>query len=185
MMSTGHEVNVVNVVGAGKLGMEVELRTLADDLDVQAEYNPKGHTGMHIRLDGGALITLYRTGSYHIVGVDAEQALFDARDEFLETVREVGLDVPNGEYPFSVRNFVTTTSLERSVNLNALAIGLGLKQVEYEPEQFPGLVYRPTEFDAVMLIFASGKMVVTGVTSIEAAERVRESVAGEVERLLG
>lgn len=183
-MSASHEVDVVNVVGAGKLGLEVELRALADDLDVEAEYDPKAHTGMHIRLNNGALITLYRTGSYHIVGVDSEQALFDARDEFLEVVREVGLDVPSGEDPFSVRNFVTTTSIGEPVNLNALAIGLGLEQVEYEPEQFPGLVYRPMEFDAVVLIFGSGKMVVTGVRSVERAERVRESVANEVERLL-
>lgn len=184
-MNACHEVDVVNVVGAGKLGLEVELHALADDLDVEAEYDPKEHTGMHIRLDSGALITLYRTGSYHIVGVDSEQALFDARGEFLEAVQEVGLDVPSGEDPFSARNFVTTTSIGEAVNLNALAIGLGLEQVEYEPEQFPGLVYRPAGFDAVVLIFGSGEMVVTGVTSVGEAERVRESVASEVERLLG
>lgn len=184
-MSACHEVNVVNVVGSGKLGVELDLPALASDLAAETKYDPDEHTGMHVRLKRGALITLYRTGSYHIVGVDSEKALFDARDAFLETVREVGLDVPSSEDPFNVRNLVTTTSLGESVNLNALAIGLGLEQVEYEPEQFPGLVYRPAEFDAVVLVFGSGKMVVTGVTSVEAAKRVRKSVAGEVDRLLG
>ncbi|WP_338906419.1 transcription factor [Salinibaculum marinum] len=188
-MCADNEVDVVNVVGSGKLGVELDLYALATDLSAetnsQTKYDPDEHTGMHVRLESGALITLYRTGSYHIVGVDSERALFEARDTFIEAMGKVGLDVPSGEDPFSVRNLVTTTSLGDSVNLNALAIGLGLEQVEYEPEQFPGLVYRPTEFDAVVLIFGSGKMVVTGVTSVERAKQVRESVADEVYRLLG
>lgn len=140
---------------------------------------------MHIRPESSALITLYRTGSYHIVGVDSEQALFEARDAFLALIRGVGLDVPCEKEPCTVRNIVTTTSIGKPVNLNALAIGLGLEQVEYEPEQFPGLVYRPEEMDAVVLVFGSGKLVITGVTSIEDAERVRELVVAEIRELLG
>jgi len=178
-------IEVVNVVGSGGLGVEMELHALADDLDADAKYDPGEHTGMHIRLESGALITLYRTGSYHIVGVDSEQALFSARNEFLELVRGVGVDVPSGEDPFAVRNIVTTTSIGESANLNALAIGLGLEQVEYEPEQFPGLVYRPEEMGAVALIFGSGKLVITGVASIEDAEDVRGFVVAEIRDLLG
>lgn len=179
------EIEVVNVVGSGALGVEFELQALADDLDADTKYAPDEHTGMHIRLEDGALITLYRTGSYHIVGVDSERALFSARNELLELIRRVGLDVPSGEDPFTVRNLVSTTSIGESVNLNALAIGLGLEQVEYEPEQFPGLVYRPEEIDAVVLVFGSGKLVITGVTSIEDVERVRGFVVDEIRDLLG
>lgn len=179
-------VDVVNVVGSGKLGMELDLYALATDLDVDTKYDPDEHTGMHIRLGSGALITLYRTGSYHIVGVDSVEELFASRDKFLELVKDVGVEIDTliTDDPFAVRNIVTTTSLGKSLNLNALAIGLGLEQVEYEPEQFPGLVYRPTNLDAVVLIFGSGKLVITGVTSIDDADRVRESVAGEIADLL-
>lgn len=139
----------------------------------------------HIRLESGALITLYRTGSYHIVGVDSKVSLFQARDDFLDLLRDIGVDVPSGEDPFSVRNIVTTSELStESVNLNALAIGLELEHVEYEPEQFPGLVYRPGGFDAVVLIFGSGKVVITGLTSDEDARSVRDSVSEEIHEIL-
>jgi transcription initiation factor TFIID TATA-box-binding protein len=48
------------------------------------------------------------------------------------------------------------------LNLNAIATGLGLENIEYEPEQFPGLVYRLSDPKVVILLFGSGKLVVTG-----------------------
>ncbi len=65
---------------------------------------------------------------------------------------------------------VSSASLEQSLNLNAIAIGLGLEQIEYEPEQFPGLVYRLDDPDVVVLLFGSGKLVITGATESEDAQ---------------
>ena len=177
-------VEVVNVVGSGSLGIEVDLYAVDADLGAETNYDPDEHTGLHIRLESGALVTIYRTGSYHIVGVDSNEALTAARNEFLGLLGEIGLEAPVGEDPFSVRNLVATTDIGRSVNLNALSIGLGLEKVEYEPEQFPGLVYRPEEMSAVVLIFSSGKLVVTGIRSVEDAETARESVVSEIQHLL-
>ncbi|MFC6907109.1 hypothetical protein [Halalkalicoccus tibetensis] len=52
--------------------------------------------------------------------------------------------------------------------LTQLALVAGLEQAEYEPEQFPGLIYRGNESESVFLVFASGKVVITGVTTNEA-----------------
>jgi len=49
-----------------------------------------------------------------------------------------------------------------ALNLANLAMSLGLKDIEYEPEQFPGLVYRLRDPNVVCLLFGSGKMVITG-----------------------
>ena len=67
-----------------------------------------------------------------------------------------------------------------TLDLSALAIGLGLEFTEYEPEQFPGLVYRPTNYDCVMLIFGSGKVIITGTTDVDLAE---EAVTGLLEQI--
>jgi transcription initiation factor TFIID TATA-box-binding protein len=48
------------------------------------------------------------------------------------------------------------------LNLNSVALGFGMENIEYEPEQFPGLVYRMKEPKVVILLFGSGKMVITG-----------------------
>ncbi len=60
--------------------------------------------------------------------------------------------------------------IDQQLDLSALAIGLELEFTEYEPEQFPGLVYRPTDHDCVMLIFGSEKVIITGTTAVDSAE---------------
>ncbi len=71
----------------------------------------------------------------------------------------------------TIQNMVATTSLDREVNLNFVAMGLGLERVEYEPEQFPGLVYRLDPPKVVVLLFASGRMVCTGARRPSDLER--------------
>lgn len=180
----GDGLAVVNMVGSGKFDVEFDLRVLSGDLGDVAEYDPGDHTGMHIRLSNGALVTLYRTGSYHIVGVETEDALAEAREELIERLETLNIDVNLDDDGFDVRNIVCTADYGRSVNLNALAIGLGLENVEYEPEQFPGLVYRPESHDTVVLVFGSGKLVITGLTTIETASSVFGSACTEFDRLL-
>jgi transcription initiation factor TFIID TATA-box-binding protein len=61
-----------------------------------------------------------------------------------------------------VQNVVASTYVKQKLNLNAIAIGFDLENVEYEPEQFPGLVYRLGDPHVVTLMFSSGKVVITG-----------------------
>jgi len=81
-------------------------------------------------------------------------------NQFLTYLDELGLEFDGPT--LEIKNVVAVGNLEQEINLEALMIGLGLEQAEYEPEQFPGLVYRPSESRCVMLVFASGKVVVTG-----------------------
>jgi transcription initiation factor TFIID TATA-box-binding protein len=61
-----------------------------------------------------------------------------------------------------VQNIVAVYDLNMQLNLTNIAMSLGLENVEYEPEQFPGLVYRIEEPKVVLLLFGSGKVVCTG-----------------------
>ena len=83
-----------------------------------------------------------------------------------------GIGIKTLENPeITVQNIVASADLHTILNLNAIAIGLGLENIEYEPEQFPGLVYRIDVPKVVVLIFSSGKLVVTGGKSPEDCER--------------
>ena len=75
---------------------------------------------------------------------------------------------------------VATADLGGELNLNEVAMGLGLENVEYEPEQFPGLVYRINEPKAAMLLFGSGKTVCAGARTIEDVSFAVEKVAKEL-----
>ena len=71
--------------------------------------------------------------------------------------------------------------LPRRLNLNHLTFHLPFDKVEYEPEQFPGLIYRLDYPKVVCLIFGSGKMVITGARHkdeiLEAVEIIQDELA--------
>ena len=178
-------VEIVNVVGSGSLDVEFDLERVAKDLGSIAKYNPDKYPGIYVQFeDDSPLITLYRTGKYIVTGADSEEEAHKIRERFLHLLSENRMiEKPNDEW-FSIQNLVCTGDLGRSLNLNALAIGLGLENTEYEPEQFPGLVFRPSEVDSVVLLFASGRVVITGSTDLRTAKRAFETLSKRVSKIL-
>ncbi|KAF5423795.1 MAG: transcription initiation factor TFIID TATA-box-binding protein, partial [Candidatus Methanomarinus sp.] len=83
----------------------------------------------------------------------------------------------------TIQNIVASADLGTKLNLNAIAIGLGFENIEYEPEQFPGLVYRINSPKIVVLIFSSGKLVVTGGKSPNDCQRGVEIVREQLENM--
>lgn len=179
-------VEVVNVVASGSLGVELDLERLSTDIGAPiAQYDPDKYPGIYIRLsDEAPLITLYRTGKSIITGAGTEEDSNSLRRELLSFLSDMGvIEDPNDEW-FSIQNYVCTAEVGSSQNLNALAIGLGLENTEYEPEQFPGLVYRPPIQDCVVLIFANGRVVLTGAKDILTAEATFKELQQELSDLV-
>ncbi|ODR80095.1 TATA-box-binding protein C [Haladaptatus sp. W1] len=166
-------VEIVNVVSSGALNVEINLERLADDIgEPVARYDPNKYPGMYLRLnENEPLITLYRTGKYIITGADSADESYSLRKHFLSLLSDMGVIENAKDEWFSIQNYVCIGELKDSQNLNALAIGLGLEKTEYEPEQFPGLIYRPDTHDCVVLIFATGRVVLTGASDFETAKQ--------------
>src|SRR3979409_980219 len=78
-----------------------------------------------------------------------------------------------------IENVVASTSLGKELDLQAIALVLG--GAEYEPEQFPGLIYRLKEPKTAILLFRSGKVVCTGAKSLEHVKQAIEIVAKQIE----
>jgi transcription initiation factor TFIID TATA-box-binding protein len=167
-------INVVNMVGSGSLNVELDLKVLSGKIgQPQARYDPDKYPGMYLRFEEESpLITVYRTGKYIITGSTSKEELSDLRERFLKFLSDIDVIENANDDWFSVQNYVCTEDLGQTLNLNALAIGLGLEQTEYEPEQFPGLIYRPEKHNGVVLLFATGRVVITGCQSVDAAEEI-------------
>lgn len=179
-------VTIANTVGSGDLGVELDVAEVQADLEVPfTEYDPANYHGLYVRLvEDGPLITLYRSGKYIISGCSSFEELHDTNREFLKKLACLDIVESSTETGFTVQNVVCTDELQREVNLNALSIGLGLESVEYEPEQFPGLIYRPADFPAVLLVFANGKVVITGASDVDTAEEAFLHLQSQIEALL-
>jgi transcription initiation factor TFIID TATA-box-binding protein len=94
------------------------------------------------------------------------------RERFLNFLSDISVIENATDEWFSIQNYVCTEDLGQTLNLNVVAIGLGLERTEYEPEQFPGLIYRPEGYNGVVLLFATGRVVITGCQSVDAAEQI-------------
>jgi transcription initiation factor TFIID TATA-box-binding protein len=71
---------------------------------------------------------------------------------------------------------VTSADLGSRINLNKIAMNFSLDKIEYEPEQFPGLVYRLDDPKVVVLLFGSGKLIITGGKVPEDAKRAVQKI---------
>ena len=60
-------------------------------------------------------------------------------------------------------------------------MALGLENIEYEPEQFPGLVFRMKDPKVVILIFSTGKVICTGARSKENVDQALKNMHRELE----
>jgi transcription initiation factor TFIID TATA-box-binding protein len=175
-----NEVTIVNVVGSGAVSSEFDLEELCLEIGSEAEYDPENYPGMYLRFEGKPTITVYRTGKFIIYGADNIDEIYEARDFLLTQLADLGAIESPEDTGFSIQNVVCTGKLESEQNLNAVAIQLGLDRTEYEPEQFPGLIYRPEEHNCVLLIFGSGKVVITGCKDLDTAQ----SALDDLERTL-
>jgi transcription initiation factor TFIID TATA-box-binding protein len=155
------------------------MQALAKDLD-QADYDPEQFPGVVYRpADHRATALIFRSGKIICLGAESVEGIYEAAHAISDDLRDLG--IPVDESPeITVQNIVMSGDLGAMLNLSAIAIGLGLANVEYEPEQFPGLVYRLNDPDVVMLLFGSGKMVIVGGTIPEEAEAAVETIASRL-----
>lgn len=173
------EISIVSIVGSGKLGVEVDLDTVSQDIDAHlCRYNPDRFAGIYLKFEqNGPSVSLYRTGSYGVRGGSTHESVYEHKDHLLESLDKLGIDTSHQE-EFSINNIVFTGEIGDEINLNELIFKLGLEATEYEPEQFPGLVYRFPS--GVALIFSSGKCILTGFKSRECALEAYESLKSEI-----
>jgi len=178
-------METVSTMGSGTLGREVDLDALVAAIEESVgtvEVNRTSDSIVPLRLDeDGPAYTVYRTGTFQVRGAASLNDPATAETVFLDVLDDIGVDVP--EYEFEHVTSVFMDDLERNVNLSALAVALGLESTEYEPEQFPGVVYRPERFDCVLLVFGSGKVIVTGGRSREEAEDALDTLKEHVDEI--
>ena len=172
-----HPVEISNMSASFELDGEFDLERLAEDLP-NCEYDPGDHRSLIYRSPnvGSFTVLLPPRGRVSVAGAKSKQEIEKGIEEFVTELRSLGL---NKEYSeIQIENVVATGYVGHSINLNAAVITLGLESTEYEPEQFPGAIFRTLE--GVVLIFSSGKVV---ITSVRTYERVISSFRNIKEKL--
>ena len=161
------------------LGTELDLPGIAISLE-GAEYEPERFPGLIYRLkDPKTATLLFRSGKVVCTGAKSVEQVKVAIDKVIKQLEKVGIHIKT-EPKIEIQNIVASSDLGQSINLNAIAITLGLERVEYEPEQFPGLVYRLDVPKVVLLLFGSGKLVCTGARKPQDVEDAVDKITIEL-----
>ncbi|MEM2899865.1 MAG: TATA-box-binding protein [Thermoplasmata archaeon] len=173
------EIRIENVVATTSIGSELDLRAITMALD-GAEYEPEQFPGIVYRIKEPKTATLlFKSGKLVCTGAKSIKDVHTAIKTVISRVEEAGINVIKNPQ-ITVQNIVASSDLKTDLNLNAIAISLGLEKVEYEPEQFPGLVYRIDEPKVVALLFGSGKIVCTGARKVEDVEKAVNNIYNEL-----
>jgi len=152
-------INIENVVASATLNQAIDLNAIVRVFP-GVEYRPERFPGLVYRLNKPRTATLiFSTGKMVCTGSKSERQARRAVSEVVDELKRGGI-VILGRPIVEIQNIVASCGLGGHIDLEKAVYGL--KKTMYEPEQFPGLIYRMDEPKVVILVFASGKLVCTG-----------------------
>jgi transcription initiation factor TFIID TATA-box-binding protein len=157
-------IRVENIVASTALGIDIPLNKIVSKLEGM-EYEPEQFPGLVYRMDKPkAAALIFGSGKIVCTGARSIKDVKIAFSKVIKVVKKSGAKVPK-EFKVQVENIVASAKLDFNLNLDTIAFNL--ENSEYEPEQFPGLVYRMDKPKVAFLFFGSGKIVCTGARSIK------------------
>lgn len=152
-------LKVQNIVATTSLGKPISLTKLARTQS-NTEYNPETFPGLILRVKKPkSAVLVFTSGNLVCTGTKSIQQVKQVIDSVIKQLRRINVKITD-KPKINVQNIVASGSIDMQLNLNILA--LELENTEYEPEQFPGLVYKLIEPNATFLLFSNGKLVCTG-----------------------
>jgi len=152
-------VNIENVVASATLKQKVDLNAVVKSYP-GVEYRPEQFPGLVFRLKKPKTATLiFNSGKMVCTGAKSEKEAKRAVMKIKKKKKKGGIIIIS-KPELKIQNIVASASLGGTIDLERAAFELG--KTMYEPEQFPGLIYRMDDPKVVILLFASGKLVCTG-----------------------
>lgn len=170
------EIQVQNIVAFLDLATQLDLDRI--ELGLPGSYRRDRFPALIVKFREPKMSFLvFRNGKINCTGANQVRKVEEGVAKLVGQLRDLGVEIEK-EPKITVTNLVATVDLGIDLNLDELA--LNLENVEYEPETFPGLVYRSYGSRVSILVFGNGKLVVAGFREPSEARRI---VDGLLERL--
>jgi len=176
-------LKIKNMVASGVIADSIDLVELSNKVK-GCELNKKRFPGAVYRIENPRIACLiFSTGKIVMTGIRNKKALTDGLAIVMKSVKDAGVDthkVPK----VAITNMVCSYNIGKYINLNKIVVTLNVENIEYEPEQFPGLVYRIKDPKIVALIFSSGKIILTGGKTLEDIKKGVDVLEQKLESIL-
>ena len=163
-------LKIENIVASGSIAEYIDLAVISNSIE-NCELNTKRFPGAVYRIEDPKMASLiFSSGKVVLTGIRNSESLDIGLKLIIGKMKDAGIqcfDEPN----VVVTNIVCSYDIGSKINLNKIVMTLSLENIEYEPEQFPGLVYRIADPKIVALLFSSGKIILTGGKNMEDIKR--------------
>ena len=170
-------IEIVNIVVSTSLEHDVPLEKMAATLP-NTEYNPEQFPGLVLRIkEPKTSALIFSSGKVVCTGARTLEKVEESIQQIIKSLEKINVSITI-KPQIKIQNVVASGNINMDLNLNNLA--MQLENTEYEPEQFPGLVYKLMEAKATFLLFSNGKVVCTGT---RAEKEVYDALDKLVERL--
>lgn len=174
------KIKIQNIVACTSLGIEINLNKITSHID-NTEYEPNQFPGLVMKLKQPKSANLiFTTGKIVCTGTKSPKEAKIAIANVVKKIRGLGFKTPEN-YKVNLVNIVASTKLDLKIDLNQIAFNL--ENTEYEPEQFPGLVYKMRDPKVTFLLFGSGSIICTGAKSVADVKRSIEKLYKNLKEL--
>ncbi|MGB9717967.1 MAG: TATA-box-binding protein [Thermoproteota archaeon] len=170
-------VEIQNVVASVILDQRIDLNQIVKNFE-NVEYKPDQFPGLVFRLEKPKTATLiFSSGKMVSTGAKSEKQAHEAVHKIVRELRAKKI-IQKTKPQITVQNIVASATLPGKIDLEQAVVKL--ERTMYEPEQFPGLIYRMHDPDVVILLFASGKLVCTGAVNEQMVYDAAEKLMAEL-----
>lgn len=157
-------VKIQNLVATVSLGCSIDPEKISQTVS-NAEYNPRRFAAVIMKLrEPRTTALVFKTGKMIVTGAKDVQESQNASHLYVKIIQRCGFPAKVSDHKIS--NISATVDFGFPIRLEGLMYAHH-SNCTYEPELFPGLVYRMQSPKVVLLIFVSGKVVITGAKDVQ------------------
>ena len=162
------KIKIENIIASAQISELFDIKLLSEKI-ADSGYNPSEFDGLSIKYNNEkiAMIVL-GTGKVVCTGAKEITDAIDKIKKVTSQIKKIGFKIKK-DYKVKIENIIVSADLKKELDLASLATRLILQDVDYQPEVFPGLIYKMDDLHTILIIFNSGKIVCTDTKSIDDA----------------
>jgi len=161
-----HSLKIENIVASGRIADALDIEYLSGVLDGCVLNRKKFPGAVYHMKDPEIALLLFSSGKVVMTGISNRNEFEEGVSAVIRQLQHHGVETLASP-DVSISNMVCSYDSGDFINLNKVVLTLSHESVEYEPEQFPGLVYRIADPKVVALLFSSGKCIITGAKNLD------------------
>jgi transcription initiation factor TFIID TATA-box-binding protein len=173
------DITVENIIAYAKVADELDIYKISEKVP-GFMYDPTEFLGLTLKLEKpNVAILLLPNGKVICTGAKKIEDIEFSIKEVVNKIKSIGIKIKS-KTELEIQNIVASLDLNKELNLSLIAKELMLEDTSYEPDHFPGIIYKIDDTGAVLLISSTGKIVCVGVKNLEDATKAIEMMKEKI-----